>query len=164
MKSQHYKAADVRHLRQRSRGLRPPDSVKSFAQAVAYCGLAAGLRAFPAVRRGGSYALGLLAPAGTVDVYKEVVRYALEARERWSSDVCIVALDDMDPRRRSAREKDVREALEGFNQVVILAADEEHVPTAQRLLLDGWVRPAAPTARHVQGGARFLMGLPGVGD
>lgn len=161
-RKKNYKAADVHHLRDRSRGLRPPDAVKSFAQSVAYCGLAAGLRAFPAIRRGGDYALGLLVPAGTVDVYKEVVRYALQARERWSSDVCVVALDDVDPRRRSAREKDVKDALEGFSQAVIVAADREHVPAAQRLMLDGWAEPTAPSARHVQAAVRFFLGLPGL--
>ena len=164
VKKKHYTPADAQHLRDRSRGLRPPDAVKSFAQAVAYCGFAAGVRAVPAIRRGGSYALGLLVPAGSVDVYKDVARYALEVGGHWSSDVCVVALDDMDPRRRAALEKDVKEALEGFSQVVIIAADIEHVLVAQRLMLDGWVRPAAPTARHVRAAARIYLGLPGLPD
>lgn len=146
------------------RRLRPPDEVKSFAEAVAYCGLAAGLRAFPAVRRGLPFALGLQVPPGAVDAYAAVARYAVRAGSRWSSDSCVVALDDMDPRRRAAREKDVREALESFSQVIVVAADREHVPAVQSLVLDGWAIAPAPTARHVQAAARFWLGLPGLPD
>lgn len=142
------------------RGIRPPDLLSSFAEAVVYCGLVSALRPFPQFRRRGSYTVAVLVPSDAVTVYETVAKYALEAGSRWGTSSRVVALAEADPRRRKEKfENEVKEALQEAERVLIFASGDSDIPSKCKLMLDGIVQAPALTGRRVQAAARCWLKL-----